>query len=187
MSNAVSEMSVAPLHIPNNLFCVGIKQQLLWVESMALVRFVGSIHPIAVDELGAAFGQVAVPNLVGLFLEADAMKFAAACCVEEAEFDGLSVLGEQSKVDAFAVPGCTERIRAAGPDDRLRLDDHSVADRDFGAGLAPRFASKPGLENQSGTAAPCQVRKMFKWKMRSGSGMLLAYFSIASDRTLRIA
>ena len=104
---------------------------------MALVWIVGAVESVSVDKSGARFGQVAMPDLVGLFLDADAVQFAAAVAVEKAEFDGFRMLGKNREVDAFAIPGSAQGIGLSRPHNRLTLNDHSVADRALQAGLAP--------------------------------------------------
>ena len=66
-----------------------------------------------------------MPDLIGLFFDADAMQFAPAGGVEKAKFDGISVFGKNREVHTFAIPRCTEGKGPTWPHDRLSLDDHS--------------------------------------------------------------
>jgi len=49
-------------------------------------------------------------------IDVDALDFAPAARIEQAELYALGVLGEQREVDARPVPGGAERIRRSGPD-----------------------------------------------------------------------
>ena len=68
------------------------------------------MHAIAVDRAGPRIGQVAVPDLVGVFGQLDALDLALACGVEQADLDFGGVGREQREIDALAVPGGAERI-----------------------------------------------------------------------------
>ena len=93
-ANAVTEVRVAPFQVAYDLLGVGIEQKFVRVEAMSLVWVVGAMDAVAVEKSGASLGQVAVPNLVGLLLDAHAMQFAAAGLIEQAEFDRFGVFGE---------------------------------------------------------------------------------------------
>ena len=90
------------------------------VEAMAFLGAVGAVHPVAVQQPGPRFRQVAVPHLVGVLAQGEALHFPPAVGVEDAELDLVGVLGEKREVDALAVPGRAERVRAARPYRRHR-------------------------------------------------------------------
>src|SRR5215469_4699614 len=48
-ADAIAEMRIAPFQFADNLFRIGIKQKLIGVEAMALVRFVVSVNAVSVD------------------------------------------------------------------------------------------------------------------------------------------
>ncbi len=73
MANAIAETRVIPLQVAGNLFGVRIEQKLVMVEAKSLGWFVGAIDAIAVDEAGTGLGQIAMPNLVGLLADTNAM------------------------------------------------------------------------------------------------------------------
>src|SRR3546814_10760155 len=79
---------------------------------MARLRLVGAMHAVAVVLPRANVVQVAVPDLVGVLRQGDALQLAAAGAVEEAELDLLGMGGEEGEVHARAVPGGPERIRS---------------------------------------------------------------------------
>src|SRR3569833_716552 len=82
---------------------------------MALLGRIRSVDAITVAQAGPGFGQVAVPNLVGFFRYFDALDFAPALIVEQAQLDFLCAFREQREIDTFAVPVGAKRIGAARP------------------------------------------------------------------------
>ncbi|MNJ68456.1 hypothetical protein D3C77_647080 [compost metagenome] len=72
---------------------------------MAVLRLVGAMHTVAVDQPGVSVGQVAVVDLVGVFRQLDAFDFLLAGGIEQAQFDLGGVGREQREVDPQAVPG----------------------------------------------------------------------------------
>ena len=102
---------------------VGVDQQLVGVEAVALVGRVGPVHAVAVALSGADPGQVAVPVSARRAGHLDPRLLAVV--VEQAQLHALGVLGEDREVGAVAVPGRAERERPAGPDfgHRIRAPD----------------------------------------------------------------
>src|SRR5690606_22406422 len=98
---------------------------------VALVRGVGAVHPVAVEQPGPRVGQVAVPDEVGALAQLDALDLAPALGVEQAQLDPLGVLRIQREVDAFAVPGGAQGRGPAAPDGACGGD---AAGTDFQAG-----------------------------------------------------
>ena len=80
--DAVTEMRVAPLQVADDLLGVGIEKEFVRVESVSLVRIVGTMDAVSVEESGPRLGQVAMPDLIGLIFDPHAMQFAAACLIE---------------------------------------------------------------------------------------------------------
>src|SRR6185369_1497277 len=78
---------------------------------MSLFGFVRAVHAVAVHRAGAYAFDIAVPDLVGVLGELDALVLALAAGIEQAQLDAGGVRGEQGEVDAFAVPGCTAWVR----------------------------------------------------------------------------
>jgi hypothetical protein len=71
---------------------------------MALIRFVGPVHAIAVDRTRARVGQKTVPNLVGEFRQLDALDLALTSVIEQAELNLIGVCGKYCKIDPQAGP-----------------------------------------------------------------------------------
>jgi hypothetical protein len=82
---------------------------------MTLLRLIRAMDPIAVELAGSRFGQVAVPDLIGLLGQADALQLAPTATIEEAQLDGLGRLGEQGEVDAGAVVAGPQGVGASRP------------------------------------------------------------------------
>ena len=97
----------APWHRDRAAACSGLKR---WPRA----RIVGAVDAIAVERAGPRVRQVAVPDLVGVFRQHDAVDLALARGVEQAELDLFGVRREQREVDALAVPGGAERIGLPG-------------------------------------------------------------------------
>src|SRR5690554_6309993 len=68
----VAEQGLGPLQLADQLLGVGVDQQLVRVETVAGIRLVGPVDPIAVDHARVGIGQVSMPDLVGIFRQFDA-------------------------------------------------------------------------------------------------------------------
>ncbi|MCY1418087.1 hypothetical protein D9M71_336340 [compost metagenome] len=91
----VAEQRFRPAQPAHQLLGVGIDQQLVGVEAVSGVGLVGAVHPVAVDLSRMGVGQVAVPDLVGVFGQVDALQFGLAGGVEQAQLDLGGVGREQ--------------------------------------------------------------------------------------------
>ena len=56
---------------------IGVEQQLVRIEAMALLRLVRPVHAVAVDRAGPRVRQIAVPDLVGVLGQLDAFELAS--------------------------------------------------------------------------------------------------------------
>ncbi|MCY1183857.1 hypothetical protein D9M73_245080 [compost metagenome] len=63
----VAEQRLRPAQPAHQLLGVGVDQQLVGVETVAVLRLVGAVNAVAVDLSGVGIGQVAVENFVGVF------------------------------------------------------------------------------------------------------------------------
>src|SRR5947209_1823970 len=107
-------MRVAPDQPAGEPSRVGVEQQLVWVEAVALLGRIRPMHAIAVELPGRDVVEVTVPDVLGALGKLDAFEFAAALAVEQAQLDLLRICREQRKVRAPAVPACAETGRCAG-------------------------------------------------------------------------
>ena len=66
---------------------------------MAARRVVGSVDPVAVKLAGPRLGQIAVPDLVGVFGQHDARLLVLPAAIEQAQLDLLGMGREQREID----------------------------------------------------------------------------------------
>ncbi len=66
-----------PFEFANDLFGVRVQQQFIVVEAVTGVGRIRPMHAIAIQLAGTCVGQIAVPDLVGIFGERDALLLAA--------------------------------------------------------------------------------------------------------------
>ena len=109
----VAEQGRVPLELADDGFGVGIEQELVGVEPVAVLGVIGAVHAVAVDCTGAGIRQVAVEDLVRVFGQLDAFDLGLALVVEQAELDLVGVGGEQREVYPRPVPGGPKRRGAA--------------------------------------------------------------------------
>ena len=105
VADGVAEQRLGPAQPAHQLAGIGVDQQLVGVEAVAGVGLVGAVHAVAVDLPGVGVGQVAVPDLVGVFGQFDTLQFTLALGVEQAELHLGGMGGKQREVDPQAVPG----------------------------------------------------------------------------------
>ena len=91
------------------------------IEAQPFRRIVGPMHAISVQQSRARLGQIAMPHLIGLFPQRNAMQLAPTRFVEQTQFHLLRVLGEQREVHSFSIPGCAKRVGFSWPDDQWAL------------------------------------------------------------------
>ncbi|EXI74697.1 MAG: hypothetical protein AW07_01625 [Candidatus Accumulibacter sp. SK-11] len=120
-ADAVTELGIAPLDGADNRFGVGVEQQLVRIEAVPFLRPIRTMDPVAVQLPGAHFGQIRMPDLIGLLGQLDTLAFLPPAVVEQAQLDLVRVLREQGEIDPFAIPGSAQRIGLARPDCRQRL------------------------------------------------------------------
>jgi hypothetical protein len=69
-------MGLRPLHLAHERLSVGIEQQFIGIEAMAILGIVGAIDPMAIECAGADLRQIAVPDLVCVLGQHDALDLA---------------------------------------------------------------------------------------------------------------
>ncbi len=72
MAHLVPKQGVVPVNVAVNGLGIRIEEQLCRVESLAVLRVVGSVDAISVAQAGSSLGEVYVPGLVSLFRHGDA-------------------------------------------------------------------------------------------------------------------
>src|SRR3979490_607237 len=112
---AIGEMRIAPYQPTGKPPGVGVEQQLVGIEAVAVLGLIGTVNAIALARSGRKAVQITMPYIFGTFGQFDALEFATTLTVEQANLDPLRVGGEQCKIGAPAVPACTEpRERSGG-------------------------------------------------------------------------
>jgi len=111
---AIAVQCIGPVQTPDEPGCIGIEQQLVWIEAMTALRVVWTVGAIAVDRAGFGIWQIAVPDLIGVFGHGETRDFAPAGRIEQAQIDPLGMGGEDREICSEAVPCGTQRIRLAG-------------------------------------------------------------------------
>jgi hypothetical protein len=116
VADGVAEHRVAPAQASDDVAGIRIEQQLGRIEAMAFFGLVGTVHAITVQPSRPSLGQVAMPDVIGVFAHLDALGFAPPIGAEQAQLHLLGMLGEEREVDPFAVPCGAQGVRAARPD-----------------------------------------------------------------------
>ena len=111
------------------------------------------MHAVAVELARPDVGQVAVPDLVGVFGQGDAVGLAPAVGVEQAQFDLGGVGGEQGEIDARSVPGRAARMGQAGLDAQLCHDRSEAA---LYPACSKTTVASGGSVSDSEAGRPCQ-------------------------------
>ncbi len=106
----VAEQGGVPLELSDGLPGVGVEQQLVGIEAVAGGRLVGAMDAVTVDRARSRIRQIAVPDLVGVLRQHDALDLALAGGVEQAELDFCRMRREQGEIDAQAIPRGAERM-----------------------------------------------------------------------------
>src|SRR3954468_19791546 len=113
MVELVAEQLRSPAQPADQLLGVGIEHELVGIEAVSRVGFVGAVDAVAIDGAGTGRGQIAVPDFVGVFWEFDPLQFGLAVVVEQAELDLGGMGRKQREIDAEPVPGGAKRKRLA--------------------------------------------------------------------------
>ncbi len=115
-TDSVAEVRVAPVQRALQVLRVRLDQQLVGVEAVSAGRFIRSVDPVAVQGPRTRLRQVAVPDLVRVLAQLDALQLVLAGLIEDAQLDFSRVGREQREVDAFAIPCRASGVGLAGPD-----------------------------------------------------------------------
>ena len=116
VADGVAEYDIAPGNGAGDGFRIGVEQQLRRIETMAFLRLIGPVHAIAVKLPRSRFGQISVPDLIGVLSQTDArLLLRRVGRIEQAKLNGSGILGKEREADARAVPGGAERVRLSRP------------------------------------------------------------------------
>ena len=66
---------------------IGVKQELVRIESMSRLRLVRAVRAEDIERSGADVGPMAVEDFIGVFREFEPLDLAAALAIEGADFD----------------------------------------------------------------------------------------------------
>jgi hypothetical protein len=113
-ADVIAVNRVGPAQLSGQAPGVGVQQQLVRIEPVALFRRIGAIGAEAVELAGASMRQIAVPDLVGAFRQRIARQLLAARGVEQAEVHAFGIGREHRKIDAQTVKGRAERVGGSG-------------------------------------------------------------------------
>ncbi len=81
---------------PPSCLAVGVDQQLVRVEAVAVLRLIRTMHAVAVKLARRHVRQIDVPHVIGAFRQRDALGLALPCAVEQAQLDLRRQLAENS-------------------------------------------------------------------------------------------
>ena len=115
-ADAVAEMRVCPFQIAHEISGIGVDKELVRVETVAPRRIVGAMNAIAVELPRANVRQIAMPNLVRVFRQADPRGLLSPGFVEQTEVHPFGIFREQGEIHAHPVPFGATRIGCSRPD-----------------------------------------------------------------------
>ena len=170
--DAVAVKRVVPVHAALQQPRVRVDQQLVRVEPVAALGFIGPVDAVAVQLAWAQVRQVAVPDLVRVLGQRHPRRLAPTAGIEKAQLDPLGVHREQREVDAAAVPVGAERIRRAGPHAGRTGWGHARSPQAIDA--APPAKGRQAISSTSARTGPLasQSRKFTYCSGRSKSSSL---------------
>lgn len=119
VAHHIAEQGIVPNQVTVQCLGIGIEQQLVVVEAMPFLGLIRAVNAIAVESSRTNIGQIAVPDLIGVFGQFDTGGFLAAVGAEQAQLDPLRVGGKQGKIGARTIKGGAQRMWGTGPDTRM--------------------------------------------------------------------
>ncbi len=156
--HVISKMGARPCDIADEFAGIGVDEQLVGVEAMAVFRVERAVDAVAVERAGLQAWNIAVPDFVGEFGKLDTGGFGLPAFIEEAEFNALCMGGKQREIHSVLIRrGAKRRPRAGfhaclpchvGHRDPLCRTDQKVCS----AGKVPLADRNNGKEV---AAAPC--------------------------------
>ena len=107
-ADPVAEMGIGPAHMADQRLGVGVEQKLVGIEAVTGSRLIRSMDAVAIHGSRPRIGQIAVPDLVGIFRQNHPLQLAPAVPIEQAQLDLGGVSGEESEVHSQAIPGSAQ-------------------------------------------------------------------------------
>ena len=81
-ANGVAEQGIVPFQGADELLRIGVDEKLVRIEAMAGIRLIRPVNPETIDRPGSGVGEIAVPDLIGVFGEIEALGLGIAVVVE---------------------------------------------------------------------------------------------------------
>ena len=119
-AGAIGEMRVAPHQPSGEPPGIGIEQQLVGVEAVAVLGLIGPVNAIAVELSGRDVVQIAVPDVLAALGQFDAFELAAALAVEQAKLDLLAHWRRTARNWCPGRPSLHRGARSVPADSRMR-------------------------------------------------------------------
>src|SRR5665648_215923 len=132
---------------------IGVEQQLVGVEAMAVARRVRPMHAVAVELARGEARHIAVPHLVGVLRQRDARRLGAAR-VKQAKLHARRMSGEQGEVYAAPVIGRAKRPRRPGIELQLHCRQSSSPSAGLSRGSTSSSAARKGIGKNTGRCSP---------------------------------
>src|SRR4051812_47206658 len=107
-------MRVAPYQPSGQPPGVRIDQELMRVETEALLRLIRAVHAVAIELSGRDVVQVAMPDVFAAFGQRDAFQFALALVIKQTKLDLRRIGGKQREVGAPSIPCRAKGMRGSG-------------------------------------------------------------------------
>ena len=84
---------------------IGIEQKLVGIEAVTGGRLIRAVDAVAIHGPRPRIGQIAVPDLVGVFRQNHPLQLPPPVPIEQAQLDLGGMSGEESEVHSQAIPG----------------------------------------------------------------------------------
>ena len=108
-----SEVLAVPLEMTHHLACIGVQQQFVGVEPVAMIGVPLAMRAQAVEQTGLCAGQISVPYITGVGRQTHARHFDRARFIKQTQFHGLRMGRENRKIDTPAIPAGAHGPRMA--------------------------------------------------------------------------
>ena len=168
IANPIAEHRVGPRQVAADGLGIRIEEELVGIEAMALLGHVRPVHAIAVELAGRDVGQIAVPDLIGVFRHQDAMRRPRLpTWSEQTEFHARCMLGEEGEVDPAAVPRRPQRIGSPRP--YSHIDSPSAVFYAWAEGKPSKRIGFGAEQIGADPRLPTSVRRTAAYTMRFAS------------------